>query len=476
MSLDTAFQGSLFANDFLRDSIAETSDWQGLDDIALDNLEGALRTVFDGFPYAGAPNEGQTEDDLIWPVLGALGWSASLRQQNLSAAGREDVPDGLLFADEAAKARANALAQEWRRYEHGLALVESKRWKRPLDRRSGRAGEETAPSTQMLRYLRRVDDLTTGALRWGILSNGARWRLYYQGARSVSEQFFEVDLPAILDLPGHNDGLFALDDAERRHCLKLFALVFRREGFLPGAADERTFHQRAIEEGRFYEERVAANLSELVFGQVFPELARAIAAAEPEAPLPEVREAALILLYRLLFILYAEDRDLLPVRDERYDDYGLRDKVRGDIGSRKDRGDVFSEDAARYWSAVDDLCRAVDRGDAAIGLPPYNGGLFDRARVPLLDRIRLGDRVMADVIDALSFEQDEAGRRRYINYRDLGVRQLGSIYERLLKHELVPDGDTVAVRPNIFARKGSGSYYTPDDGLERHRSWLCVIE
>ena len=45
----------------------------------------------------------------------------------------------------------------------------------------------------------------------------------------------------------------------------------------------------------------------------------------------------------------------------------------------------------------------------------------------------------------------------------LGVRQLGSIYERLLEHELAPDGDGVAVRPNIFARKGSGSYYTPDD-------------
>ena len=199
-----------------------------------------------------------------------------------------------------------------------------------------------------------------------------------------------------------------------------------------------------------------------MFGDVFPELARAIAAAAPDAPLPEVREAALILLYRLLFILYAEDRDLLPVRDERYDDYALRDRVRGDIGRRKDLGDVFSETAARYWSAVDDLCRAIDRGDPSIGLPPYNGGLFDRERVPLLDRIRLGDRVMADVIDALSFEQGEAGRR-YINYRDLGVRQLGSIYERLLEHELAREEDEVVVRPNIFARKGSGSYYTPDD-------------
>ena len=462
MSFDAAFRGSLFANDFLCDTVVQTPDWQSIDDVRLDDLEAALRAIFERFPIDGTPNESQTEDDLIWPVLVTLGWTASLRQQNLSATGREDVPDGLLFADEQAKDQANRLAREWMRYELGLAVVESKRWQRPLDRRSGRAGEETAPSTQVLRYLRRIDDLTAGRLRWGILTNGAVWRLYYQGARSVSEQFFEVDLAAILNLPGHNEGLFALDEAERRHGLRLFALVFGRDAFLPGAADERTFHQRAIEIGRYYEERVADNLSKLVFEQVFPGLARAIAAAAPDAPLPEVREATLILLYRLLFILYAEDRDLLPVRDERYDDYALRDRVRGDICRRKDLGDVFSETAARYWSAVDDLCRAVDQGDASIGLPPYNGGLFDRNRTPLLDRIRLGDRVMADIIDALSFEQGEAGRR-YINYRDLGVRQLGSIYERLLEHEVVRDGDEVVVRPNIFARKGSGSYYTPDD-------------
>ena len=462
MSLDTAFQGSLFASDFLSGAITRLPDWQELDDASLEDLEGALRAIFDRFPAAASPNESQTEDDLIWPVLARLGWTASLRQQNLSAFGRVDVPDGLLFSDDAMKAQANDFVQEWRRYELGLAVVESKRWLRPLDRHSGRHGEETAPSTQMLRYLRRIDDVTTGKLRWGILTDGARWRLYYQGARSVSEQFFEVDLAALLDLPGHNDGLFALDAAECRHWLKVFALVFRREAFLPGAADARTFHQRAIAEGRFYEERVAASLSNLVFGQVFPALARAIAAAEPDAPLPEVREAALLLLYRLLFILYAEDRDLLPVRDRRYDDYALRDRVRGDVGRRKDQGDTFAETLATYWSAIDGLCRAIDQGEISIGLPPYNGGLFDRERAPLLDRIRLGDRVMADVIDALSFEQGPAGRR-YINYRDLGVRQLGSIYERLLEHELAPDGDGVAVRPNIFARKGSGSYYTPDD-------------
>ena len=462
MSIATPFHGSLFANDFLRDSVTHLDDWRNISTAALATLESSVRDVFNGFPSAGSPNESQTEDDLIWPVLAQLGWTASLRQQNLSAYGREDVPDGLLFPDAAAKDRANSFAEEWKRYEFGLAVIESKRWGRPLDRRSGRRGEETAPSTQMLRYLRRVDDLTTGKLRWGILTNGARWRLYYQGSRSVSEQFFEMDLAALLDLPGHNEGLFALTEDDRRHWLKVFALVFRREAFLAGTADPRTFHQRAIEEGRFYEERVAASLSALVFGQVFPELASAIAAATPEASLPEVREATLVLLYRLLFILYAEDRDLLPVRNTSYDDYALREKVRGDVRRRKDHDDVFSTSAARYWLAIDDLCRAIDQGDASIGLPPYNGGLFDRKRIPLLANIRLGDDVMAKAIDALSFEQTPNGRR-YINYRDLGVQQLGSIYERLLEQEIVRDGSEIAVRPNVFARKGSGSYYTPDD-------------
>ncbi len=447
MNIGRVLQGGLFTSDFLIDAVQEMVEWQRWDDGAV--LETELQNIFNAFPIDQKPNESQTEDDLIWPILNCLGWKVHLGQQNLTPQGRDDVPDGLLFEDDARKARANGFAEEWRRYEWGLAIVESKRWNLPLDRRS--AQQATAPSTQMLRYLRRVDDLTEGKLRWGILTNGAQWRLYYQGARSVSEQFFEIDLAAVIGPEGS-----AFSEDERRHCLKLFALFFGRDAFLPGAEDPRTFHERVLDEGRFYQERVANSLSGVVFSRAFPNLARAIAAVAPDAPLPEVRDAALVLLYRLLFILYAEDRNLLPVRDDRYDDYGLR-RVRDDIGNRKARDDVFSETAARYYSAIDDLCRAIDQGDSSIGLPPYNGGLFDRKSTPLLAQIRLGDQVVADVIDALSFESG-----RYINYRDLSVEQLGSIYERLLEHEVVREGGEIVVRPNVFARKGSGSYYTPD--------------
>ena len=463
MREDAPFQGSLFASDFLSVRISELEEWRAIDEAELDKFEAFLEGLLRRFPTAGSPNESQTETDLIWPVLESLGWAASLRQQNLSASGRTDVPDGLLFPDDAAKSRANTLPDEWKRYELGLALVESKRWRRPLDRQSERRGESTAPATQMLRYLRRVDDLTAGKLRWGILTNGAKWRLYWSGARSVAEQFFEIDLFALVRLPGVNADMFELDEGERRHWLTVFRLIFGREAFLASGADSSTFHQRAIGESRLYEQRVALDLSDLVFNRVFPELARAIVGAASTESLESVRESTLILLYRLLFVLFAEDRDLLPVRNERYDDYALR-KIRDDIHWRVDVGDTFSSTQSRYWLMFSDLCRAINDGDASIGLPPYNGGLFDPARAPLLRNIRLNDAVMAQAIDLLSFQRSAEGRK-YINYRNLGVQQLGSIYERLLEYEITPgeEGEGVDVRPNAFARKTSGSYYTPDD-------------
>jgi hypothetical protein len=351
-------QGNLFSRDFLTDGIRRTPEWLGLDDAAIDQSRADLNRIFSKLPLRKATSESQTEDDLIWPILNRIGWVDSLRQQNLAAKGRDDVPDGLLFANAEAKALANKFWETWKRYEHGLVLVESKRWGRPLDRRSGgrsSAEEAIAPSTQMLRYLRRADDTTNGKLRWGILTNGARWRLYFQGARSISEEFFEIDLASTLQIAGHEGGLFALTIEEQRHWLRAFLIIFGRASFIASTGLGTTFHQRALEIGRFYEEHVAANLSKLVFTDVFPKLARAIAHAAPSADLSEVRDASLVLLYRLLFILYAEDRDLLPVRDARYDSYSLRDRVRIDVGKRKDHGDTFSDTASRYWSVIDDL-------------------------------------------------------------------------------------------------------------------------
>ena len=104
--------------------------------------------------------------------------------------------------------------------------------------------------------------------------------------------------------------------------------MFRREAFLPTRDKGRTFHEVALEEGKLWEARVAKDLSALTFDEIFPGFIRAIASAAPAAPLAEVRRSALTLLYRLLFVLYAEDRDLLPKRDRRYEDYGFFKPIR----------------------------------------------------------------------------------------------------------------------------------------------------
>lgn len=451
--------GALFTQDYLQEGITRSNAWAATDAGA---FRARLEAILAGFPHATGPNEATTESDLVWPVLEALGWSDYLTQQNLSEKGRVDVPDGLLFIDAEAKAKANSHAEEWKRFEFGAAVVESKRWGRALDRAEGRKGaDRDTPSTQLLRYLRRIDDYTRGALRWGILTNGARWRLYYAGARSTIDEYLELDLTRIMGLDGDllDSGI---TDEERDHWLRVFAALFSRSAFERAAPDAPNFLERARKDAAFYEERVAKSLSDLVFNRLYPTLGKAVAKAAPvDAPLDDIRQATLILLYRLLFILYAEDRGLLPVRDARYDDYALR-VARLDVGRRKDEGDTFSSVASNYWSRFASLSEMIDKGDPSVGLPPYNGGLFSASQ-PLLAQIRLGDEVMAEALDILSWENRD-GRRRYINYRDLSVQQLGSIYERLLEFELVRDeaGD-LDIRPNIFARKNSGSYYTPDE-------------
>ena len=176
-----------------------------------------------------------------------------------------------------------------------------------------------------------------------------------------------------------------------------------------------------------------------------------------------MRQAALIFLYRLLFVLYAEDRGLLPVNDLRYDDYGLRKPVRDDVADRMASGDVFSTVAPKYYDQLMTLCRLIDKGDPSIGLPPYNGGLFASEAAPLLEGVRLPDAVVAPIIYDLSHAETD-GERQFVNYRDMSVQQLGSIYERLLEQEPVRDeSGEIVIRPNPYARKDSGSFFTPQE-------------
>ncbi|MBP9524016.1 MAG: Eco57I restriction-modification methylase domain-containing protein, partial [Ottowia sp.] len=485
-------QGQLFSQDFLLRGVRETPAWQALTDEAVASFRARLHAVFSGRDADSALNEAQTEAELISPVLGALGWDDSaLPQVNLSAKRREDVPDWLLFANRQSKQQALALPKDEQRLRHGIALLEAKRWLRALDRGDPAEPQDPdAPSSQMLRYLSRADVVSDRRVKWGVLTNGAVWRLYWQDARSRAEEFFELNLAVALGVPGAQGDF---DDPAPDHALRLFLLFFGRAAFLPQDWDAagRTLHAYAQTEARLYQEQVAQNLGQRVFDNVFAQLADALAKADLHAQthtigygqftrpqftpayLDEVREAALVLLYRLLFLFYAEDRNLLPVRDERYAEYSVR-RIREDVRDRVDSGATFSSTMPKIWLALQGVFQLIDKGDDDIGMPAYNGGLFHRSRSPLLERTHVPDKVMAPIIDALSRRTEEV-TRGWINYRDLSVSHLGGIYERLLEYALVhevqakddykdkPEINRLVAQPASFARKVSGSYYTHDD-------------
>jgi hypothetical protein len=486
-------QGQLFTQDFLLRGVRETPPFQALDEPTLARFRAALSEIYAPLRADSSLNEAQTEQLVIERVLVELGWGGDyLPQVNLSGKRREDVPDILLFPDTPSMQAARGEPRDDKRYRHGVAVLEAKRWMRPLDR--GDATEATdpgAPSSQMLRYLSRADVVSDRAVKWGLLTNGAVWRLYYQDARSRAEEFFEMDLALTLGVPGVQG---ELDGMAPEHALKLFFLLFNRAAFLLQSgwdSGERTFHAFALNEARLYEEKVSQDLGSRVFTEIFPGLAQALAAGDLQAQkqkvgygqftreqytreyLEEVRESTLIFLYRLLFLFYAEDRHLLPVRDPRYRDYSvrrLRERVRDEVDANK----VFSTKLDNIWRDLKGVFLLIDEGDDAVGMPAYNGGLFDRARAPLLERTRVPDAVMAPLIDALSRRTEDL-LHAWINYRDLAVSHLGGIYERLLEYTLVhevqaaddyrdkPEINQITAQPASFARKVSGSYYTHDD-------------
>ena len=278
-------QGQLFSQDFLQRGIAETPPYQALDAAALSRFHDALRAIYAPLRADANLNEANTEQLVIAPVLVELGWGRDyLSQTNLSPKRREDVPDFLLFGDAKAMQSARNEPREDRRYRHGLAILEAKRWMRPLDR--GDAAEATdpgAPSSQMLRYLSRADVASDRAVKWGLLTNGAVWRLYYQDARSRAEEFLEIDLAAALGVPGVQGDL---DGMAPEHALKLFFLLFHREAFLPQTgwdSGNRTFHAFALNEARLYEEKVSQDLGARVFTEIFPQLAQALADGDLQA-------------------------------------------------------------------------------------------------------------------------------------------------------------------------------------------------
>jgi hypothetical protein len=119
--------GNLFTRDYLLDGIERTAQWKALTDKDVQALWQRLQALAKNFLKIAKPNEAETEKEFIYPVIEALGWTEYQVQQILSQKGRKQVPDALPFADPAAKTLAVGEAQQWKRFQHGLAVLDVNR-------------------------------------------------------------------------------------------------------------------------------------------------------------------------------------------------------------------------------------------------------------------------------------------------------------------------------------------------------------
>ncbi len=436
-------------------------------------------------------SEEDVKQHIIERLFDKLGWGFTREQKSggISEKGitsQKRVDYALFIKDSPSHQRAKRVDDHAVRMKNCTTILEAKKLQAKLGHRE-RDKEEShgTPEWQVLRYLDRAAR-TNKKIGWGILTNGRFWRLYWHAADSPADKYLQIDLWQALglDTDDKQESLFKPNSrlGERDFVLTIFALFFSPHAFTP-MDEASSFLNLAQGESEKWRIEITEELSGQILDETFKRLINFMAeAASPESPdkvdKEQLQAASLTFLFRLLFILYAEDRNLLPVRDltdreESYRDYSLRE-IREEIDKKLDEGGrkAFSDRDKNYWKHFTKLCQIIDKGNDDLGIPPYNGGLFDENHAPLLTEIKLSDRDFAEIFDGIT--RAEVGTllgKGWINFYDLSARELGTIYEQLSQYDVElryasPEhkagGEWRAV-PNANLRKTSGTYYTPKD-------------
>jgi hypothetical protein len=230
-------------------------------------------------------------------------------------------------------------------------------------------------------------------------------------------------------------------------------LLFSAEALRDGGTVEEI-----LDYSRDYAANLGKRLRERIHAQVIPKLAMGLMAARhirtpTTDDLSATYQMALTVLFRLLFVAYAEDKGLLPYRtNDLYRRRSLKEKAR-ELLTVIESGSEFSP-GTTHWEEVQRLFRAVDRGMREWGVPEYDGGLFssDPDVSPIgaeLDVLSLDNQVVGPVLAALLLDATPEGTRGPVDFRTLGVREFGTIYEGLLENELsIAEVDLTVVKAN----------------------------
>lgn len=485
---------NLFSNNYLEHRLLSTS--------FLGDKEKGIEKVFEAVKNSyersmalnlGPGEEASLEDKFIRPLLKILGYEWDV-QPTTERGTKKRRPDYALFKDKPSLEGARKEKENITRFfSYPLTILEAKYWGRRLNDADPKDTlDRRDPTAQTVKYLDDVYHATGGRIQWAMLTNGKHWRLFYYRAASRSGNFYEVDLEEIIRSNSLNN-------------FKYFYLFCARDAFIPEPTTGKTWLDQHLKGSEDYATRVSENLKERIFDNIFECLATGFIEyrrtelgikKETDENLKEIFNGCLTLLYRLLFLLYAESRALLPVNDQnRYYKKSLK-KLKEDIAKDLETTGLegMSHKAYDYWSRLESLCKIIDTGDKTLNIPIYNGGLFEPRN--FLTTNKISEPFIAEAMELLTIDQEgeyTPGQKPFIDYSSLNVRHLGDIYEGLLEfHTRIADEPMVEVKEkgkslwkkeseieagirtyrrkengevyienSKHERKATGSYYTP---------------
>ena len=395
--------------------------------------------------FADNLNEPQTEEEFIRPVQKILGHTFGVQPVLRTSQGTKQ-PDYAFFAGQEALAQAHLQINTNAFFNTAIAIGDAKAWGQELDRKLDGPGDpfsNSNPNYQIDFYIRTSD------LTWGILTNGKLWRLYHRDTSYKLDCFYEIDLEKIL--------INRDTDAFR-----YFYYFFRNDAFTPDTSNQ-SFLDDVLSGSVHYTVSISDDLGDKIY-LALEELINGFLTYPANdldtSDAKTIHENCLILLYRLLFILYAESRGLLPLENTVYQSQYSLDALATEVHGRLDRDPAIPELRSDYWTRLQDLFTLIDKGWAE-HIPQYNGGLFNATHHRFLEEKKISNDVLAKVINILT---TRTTNRERITYQDLAIQHLGNIYEGLLEYKptVQNSSERIQLTKDKSQQKASGSYYTSD--------------
>ena len=482
--------GSLLSDEFLSNALNPASamdafdpgtftpEWKTRDDFetALSRTWRSLTMKFDALHLdIGSMDVSMTREKWVLPLLRQLGYEPVFRRFNT-------VVDKLEY-------RISHFGSEDPKAPpiHIIATTEG------VDVRDATRRGSKSPQAMLQSYLNQ-----SKAHDWGILTNGVAFRVlrdYYHTTTPGYVQFNLLQMFETRDMDSFR-ALFRLAHASRFKSrddnpkwLETYYLTSRAEGTRAEAA-LRSSVRAAVE--------VLGNglLNDHVRGRL----------ADDPARLDEYYQELMRIIYRVIFMLFAEQRHLVPDLNAEHGGLYMSEYSVTALRNLADTPSPLRDTNTDLWERLVQTFRVMTGGCAPLGVPGFDSSLFDpdltatvvgptdpavRLHRPELPRLSNSD--VLEFMSHLAYTNaSKRGPRERINYRDLAVEEIGHVYEGLLDYaprvadEMTPlEGENRVIEPGQFfldprgmSRKTSGSYYTPRELVQEviHRSLIPVME